>query len=404
MGRKENAMPRHPPLLARLRCCSIGLVALALSFPAHAEFSQDDLISSSWFIYSSSDDPAGNAPAWTEALLELDASGNPASGDEIDSSGATASYTGGSLAISSIGLVSGSITRSPGGVDVLSGYKMSPSGNLLVGVDTDPQGRVRLDVGVRAGSGANDFSTSDLAGSWHLFGNWELPSTNDPGWDRGALTINNSGVVTNTSGSDSEGVSLDLTGLPLTADAAGEVTSNFLDGVLKLTPDRQMVIGVTTDEDSYLSLVVLIKTGGSFSTGDLAGRWYVHSLRDDPDGNDPRWVRTILDVGDDGAIAGGTVSESSGALDTVTGGSFSITSGGVVSGTIAYAVRPDVQITDFAMNSAHEVVAGVTTDADGIVSLSVAIVPEPSATATALAAISTLARLRGRRARSSRRA
>jgi hypothetical protein len=376
----------------------IVLAALTFAWPATAQFTQDDTTGTFRF-YGRWDNPTSNDPGWDAGTFVLDSMGNATSGSSTDHLGGVTTYTGGSLLLNNLGLLSGSISTS-GGSDALSDYKMSLSRELLVGVDTDPDGYVNLDFIIKTGG---SFSTSDLEGDFHLFTHWDLPSQNDPGWDRVGIAINSLGTVTSTSGIDSDGQTLNLTGLPLTVDADGVITSVAQTSLeLKMTPDKEMAMGVNVDDDGYVLNLVLIRTGGVFSNSDLEGRWYVHTFFDDPSGNDPGWERLVVDVSDTGAITGGSGAASDGGSDTVTGGSVSIDSSGVVSGSIEFAVSEDKVITGFKMNANHEVMAGVSTDSDGYRSLSVAVVPEPSGGASLLAAIGTLAALKRRRRYASR--
>ena len=68
-----------------------------------------------------------------------------------------------------------------------------------------------------------------------------------------------------------------------------------------------------------------------FSTADLAGTWYFYNFLDSPFGNNPDWNRGTLTVNSSGTVTGGNLVDSSGGAVTITAGSFTLDSGGVLS-------------------------------------------------------------------------
>ena len=93
----------------------------------------------------------------------------------------------------------------------------------LVGFDS--QGYFFKGIAIKA---VGVFSTADLAGTWHYFSFWDSVSGNDPGWDRGTVTMNSSGTVTGGSFVGSDGNTATVTGGSLSLDGNGVITSGFI--------------------------------------------------------------------------------------------------------------------------------------------------------------------------------
>ena len=140
---------------------------------AHAQFAQTDL-TGTWSSFVRYDNPLANDPGYLFGTIEVDASGSVTGGSHTDETGVTLPHTGGSISIDSSGDVDGSITNASW-VDAFANHQLDESANLLVGVDTDPNGYVGLDFAIKH---TGSFSTADLEGRWRYIGLWDDPAPN----------------------------------------------------------------------------------------------------------------------------------------------------------------------------------------------------------------------------------
>ena len=256
-------------------------------------------------------------------------------------------------------------------------------------------------AGVGTGVGGSLFSPNDLAGTWHYYSFSDNPTANDPGWTRATVTIDGRGNITGGSLVESDGTSATITGGSLSIDSAGVITGSetHSSGVppnvttitstfsqLKMDARKTVATGVGTDSDNFRFLGIAIKDGGTFASSDLAGTWHYYSFSDKPApaANDPGWTRATVTVDGNGNITGGSLVESDKTSATITGGTLSINSAGVITGSETHSsgVPPNVttvtsMFSQLKMDAGKNVVAGVGTDTDGFVLLGVAIAQKP---------------------------
>jgi hypothetical protein len=136
-------------LLAGVGTDAEQYASLSVVLKGGGSFATGDL-EGTWYLYSFWDHPESNDPGWDRGTVILDASGNVTGGSVVDSAGGATSLTGGSLAITGAGIVSGTVTYSSVPNDVLSGFKMNADKDIVVGVDTDSDGYRSLSVLVKA--------------------------------------------------------------------------------------------------------------------------------------------------------------------------------------------------------------------------------------------------------------
>jgi hypothetical protein len=134
--------------------------------------------------------------------------------------------------------------------------------------------------------------------------------------------------------------------------------------------DKGIIVGVDTGVGGPLSIVALIKGGGSFATSDLQGTWHLYVLDDgpssiEPGGDIPSWVRGTLAINADGSITGGSAVSSDGPSFTFSGGSLSITSSGIVSGTVDIVGEDSESISQIKMDQDKSIIVGVGTNSSG---------------------------------------
>ena len=167
---------------------TIGVFSAVLALPVHLYaviFSTADLVGT-WHFHNFSDLPSNNNPGWSRGTITINSSGTVTGGTILRSNGSTAAITGGSLSITSDGVISGSITDSSGTTSTISQSKMDAGKTTAIGVGIDSQNFRFIGTFIKSGG---SFSNSDLAGTWfvHIF--FDLPTFNNPGWNRGTITV-----------------------------------------------------------------------------------------------------------------------------------------------------------------------------------------------------------------------
>lgn len=384
----------------------LALVALLLLAPAaaRAQFSTGDL-AGTWSIFSRFDTPGPNEPGETRGTVVLDAAGNFTGGFLLPLAQPAENVTGGSLSVTPDGNVSGTLTTDVSS-NALADLQLDLAADLVVGTDTHPTGSINLIAAVRR---SGSFSEADLAGNWYLYTHWdELLDPHDPGWTRAEITVDAFGTVTNTvSVLESNGGGDPLDGVDFNIDAAGTVTVSvpaFLnDGNLQMTPDKQTIFGVINDTDDFGSapnLILLVRVGAVATTADLEGTWIHLSFSDRAGANAPQWTRSVFTLDAQGNAVEGSKTDSDGGSAALTSGSLAVDGNGLVDGTLSYGALLTDRFVDAKLNASADLFAGVASGAGGgddrrIVSI--AVLPEPAATAAFLAVFAALCGLSRRR-------
>ena len=188
---------------------------------------------------------------------------------------------------------------------------------------------------------AQDFQTSDLEGTWYMYMFETDPVAGSSYYAHGTFTVDESGNVTegtyippgapaiNVTGGT---VSLDSDGIFSGAiDAEGGIKVTFASG--KLGADKNIMTYVANATTGAMDFGVAIKGEGSFSTSDLEGTWYVYLMESNPVAGS-YWLYGSFTVDDSGNVTGGTYNAPDGTAVNVTGGSVSLDSSGVMSGTV----------------------------------------------------------------------
>ena len=219
------------------------------------------------------------------------------------------------------------------------------------------------------------FSTADLSGTWHLYVFFDHPTTDDPGWRRGTVTFNSSGVVTAGSLTDNENTTVSITSGSLSVNNLGflsgsvlssnAVTSTFTGG--KMDKGKNFVSFVGTDNQDYRFKGSAIKAGGAFATADLAGTWHFYSFLGDPGADTASWSRGTIITNSSGTITGGSFRNDLNTTVNVSGGSISINSSGVFTGTINFSSGLVVTLSQGKLDAGKTTAAFVGTDNAGFV-------------------------------------
>jgi|GEM_PF-3393518 len=244
-------------------------------------FKQSDL-AGSWYFFQFK---SGEHSQWWRSTLTVDTTGAATSTNSSNSDEYSEQTENHKLNIDP----SGVITIPNSDIQLI----MSKDKNLFVGVGNSNNGNGRMMmIGIKAGS---KFNPSDLAGT--TWKGHELRAgiqSGMRGWSRSNVTISGSGLATTTNvikdpdpssdsvgpGGSSEGGSVTL--LPADNSGAIKVTSSStLESLYgAITPDKNMMVYVSTNHNAYLttnkiiSFGILVRTGKTtFSQADLMGNW-----------------------------------------------------------------------------------------------------------------------------------
>ena len=226
----------------------------------------------------------GNFKGWLDMT-----SGNIIGGYFANSKGLEAPLTGGSISVKETGEFSGTaVAAGQYNYDVYSG-KISQSKDIFVWVDTSADvGTNDLSMAIKEGG---TYATSDLAGTWHMFGtsvNGGAFGGDSEGTLWGSYDINANGNMDGGSLSTSDDIDMSVVGGTLAMNSDGYINGTvtvfagqdfdvtFDSG--KMDPSKNIMFITTQTEIGSSELMVLVKGGGTFSTADMEGKWYLHGV------------------------------------------------------------------------------------------------------------------------------
>jgi hypothetical protein len=245
-------------------CVLATLAALSMAVPSESAFAPSDL-AGTWYFYTFTDHPTMHAPGWSRGMLILDAAGTVTGGSRTRDTGIVTTVTGGALAISTEGVITGSVTDSSGVTYTLTEFKLDAEKTAATGVGTDSAG-FRFVAGAAKGGGA--FLPGDLAGTWYFYTFTDHPTMHAPGWSRGTLILDAAGTVTGGSRGTDTGVGTTFTGGALAISSEGLITGSVTDssGVtytlteFKLDADKTAATGVGSDSAGFRFVGTVIKS------------------------------------------------------------------------------------------------------------------------------------------------
>jgi hypothetical protein len=204
-------------------------------------------LAGTWHNFTYADHPSFNDPTWVRGTVTVSASGTVTGGSLTDDAGMTVAVTGGNLSLNSSGVMTGSLTLAGGAVTVtISQGKSNAAKTMTPLVGFDSRGYDFNGIAIKA---VGAFTAANLAGTWHYFSFWDTGSGNDPGWDRGTVTVNSSGTILRGSFVDSDGNAATVTGGSLSLNGSGVITSGsitFSNGVASTISQGKMDSGKTT--------------------------------------------------------------------------------------------------------------------------------------------------------------
>ena len=213
------------------------------------------------------------------------------------------------------------------------------------------------------------FKTSDLQGTWYGYLAEVDTDSGDGYWIRLKLDINSSGNVATTSTyTDPLGSGGNFTGGSLSLDSNGTFSGSLTTSTATVTiEDGKMDRGKNvaafayTTTDDTLGEGSLIKAGGSFETGHLAGTWHGYYMEINYDSGDAYWIYATLNVSSAGTVTGGSFYGPLGLISTFNGGTLTLDGNGILGGTITTAAGNTATISHGKMDQGKTIVGFVDT-------------------------------------------
>jgi len=223
------------------------------------------------------------------------------------------------------------------------------------------------------------FNTSDLEGTWYAYLSETNPALGTY-WLYGNFTVDNSGGIIGGSYTAPDGTTVSVTGGQMSVDnngiisgtitAEGDVTGTFPNG--KLDQSKTIVSFVGADTNGSLDLGVAIKAGGTFSTSDLEGTWYVYLSETNP-ALGTYWLYGNFTVDNSGGITGGSYTTPDDTTVSVTGGQMSVDNNGIIFGTVTGEGGFTGTFPNGKLDQSKTIVSFVGADNNGSLDLGVAI-------------------------------
>lgn len=194
------------------------------------------------------------------------------------------------------------------------------------------------DTTIPAGISGSAISQSDWADTeWYVHG-LTAGQTFMPGWYRGSISVDNSGVFSFQSIVDSAGLaptSRTLSVLNIVMPS-GILTPTMNLGRFMMTRDKQTLIGIDTFYPAIntsvrgYNLMIAQRKGGTFATSDLAGTWQTKMLSSGANTQWIGWMHGSLSIDSSGLATYGALTFSDGSSHPIGNHSFVISSDGVV--------------------------------------------------------------------------
>lgn len=218
----------------------------------------------SWFLHGLYAGDTANSFGWQSLTLVI-SNGNWQSLDQVNWEGTKADD-------------SGSMAISTDGVTVNGDYNgiMNNDRNIIVATGTSYEGTPGLSVSIKS---TETFSPSDIAGTWQAHILHVGEGSNGNRWTHATWTIDSNGNTNSSNLVSSLAGMGNFTNGALTIDTQGVVTADNLHGAM--SPDKNFMVLTHNDSDAtsaYYDMIVLTRTGETFTQDDLTGDWVMHAL------------------------------------------------------------------------------------------------------------------------------
>jgi len=227
---------------------------------------------------------------------------------------------------------------------------------------------------------AQDFQTSDLEGTWQLYMFETDPVAGSSYYAYGSFTADESGNVTAGTYIPPVGPAINVAGGTLSLDDDGILSGSIdAEGGIKITfpsgkldADKNILTYVANPSTGAMDFGLAIKDGGSFSTSDLEGTWYVYLMETNPVAGS-YWLYGSFTVDTSGKVTGGTYNAPDGTAVNVTGGSVSLDSSGVMSGTVEAEGGLTGTFPSGKLDADKSIISFIGNDTNGSMDLGVAV-------------------------------
>jgi hypothetical protein len=308
------------------RWATVFVATFLLNANIAQAFTASDLQGTWNYLGLISGDAPSQTPGWYWGTLSADDNCNISFPASITDSLGNSTYTPGV----------GACNISPAGVVTIPGPTfhgvMSSTKETVFSVATMAPGSItgvsgyNLQAWVKRGG---TFTTSDLQGTWnyHMLTSGDGLSSN--GWQYGTISINSSGAMSFTSITRSNGDSTLPGPESLSITSTGVVSHSInasFHGVM--SGDKSIIVATVTDGPGGYALAIMQKSGGTFTTSDLQGKWNMHVLSS---GDSPQWTGWGYGTGNfngDGVYTPISMTRSDGNSSLGSARNYSVTSSG----------------------------------------------------------------------------
>jgi hypothetical protein len=201
--------------------------SLDIFIKSGGSFATADLMGA-WNFYSIVFDQSTGQLGWLYGNYNSDASGNITGGSIKRSDGATSTLMGGTFRIDGNGKLTGTSISSTGS-STLRDSKLDQGKTFFVGVMDYPDSTTKKDLSIAIKGNSASYTTSDLAGTWYLYGvGANLVGSNvATSWYYGTMTVNSSGLITSCTVTDVVRGINSFSNSSLTINSNGEISGNF---------------------------------------------------------------------------------------------------------------------------------------------------------------------------------
>lgn len=306
---------------------------------------------------------AGSGQGVLSGQLEVDAQGTILCGIVKNVNGTATEFTGGKVYIDDQGCITGSIESSDGAIRTIIFGRMEPSHMFASFIASGPFGQ-ELFALVRDGG---NYEETDFISGWHLFGLASgTPAEGSLSGDldiTGASDISGSythpdGSITHIQDGSLDPLSLTLGRLEGALDT-DPLPPLLVDGFLSRRMDKGF-IDATSEAGALIThyFYLFIKSGGVFTTADLAGTWSFVAAS--AGGTEEGVSHGSIEIDASGAVRGGSRIKA-GVSTAMSGGSVAITDG-IIAGTAEFTDGGVINITSGKMDPDKSTLFGIDAD------------------------------------------
>lgn len=219
---------------------------------------------------------------------------------------------------------------------------------------------------------AAGFSTSDMGGYWYIYSIEIDPALPAVYWIRGYIEVDDAGNVSNGAYYGPDNSTVALTGGSLEVNPQGIISGSFTaqgqTGTVvhgKLDQSKSIGSAVLIGIDNTLDMLTFIKSGGTFNTSDLGGKWYGYQIIIDPSTGAVFWIYGAYISDDSGRIVSGSYTGPDGSTLSVTSGLLSVNSSGIISGNITLSNGQNLTIVHAKIDQGKTRATGVSIEPNG---------------------------------------